>query len=97
MGGAETWLMELLTLPEGAVVLDGFDDAICGVAESSHIDGAVVAYSVEKILLTLQAEMSAEDAMEHFEYNIAGLGVENGPVFVYALRDVSTKTTPRDL
>lgn len=73
---------EDLNLPEGAVILDGFDAAICGVAESYHMSTGVVAYNVGKILEILQKDMPADDAVEYFEYNIAGLGVENGPIFI---------------
>jgi len=73
---------------EEALICDGLDEAIIGVAERINL-GPVAAYSVEKILdiLIPQMELDEEDlklpieeqesvlygmAMEHFEYNIKG-------------------------
>lgn len=47
---------------------DGFDDAIIGVEENS---GKLI-YSMSKCLNILRQDMSEEDALEHFYYNIHG-------------------------
>lgn len=54
---------------EEFLIADGFDDAILGVEENSMR----IIYSVSKCLEILQQEdMSYEDAMEHFTYNVSG-------------------------
>lgn len=45
---------------------DGFDEAILGVDESSMR----IIYSVSKCIEILCEEMSLEDALEHFSYNV---------------------------
>lgn len=47
---------------------DGFDDAIIGVDESSMR----LIYSVKKCIEILCKDMSYEDALEHFEFNVSG-------------------------
>jgi hypothetical protein len=47
---------------------DGFDDAIIGVDENTMR----LIYSVKKVIKILRKDMSWEDAMEHFHFNIAG-------------------------
>ena len=67
-----------------ALLLDGFDDAIIGLAERINLD-KVVAYDVEKILEIMCArdEMTYEEAYEYYEYNIKGAFMgEFTPVFV---------------
>ena len=73
---------------EEALLCDGFDEAIIGMAERINL-GPVVAYDVEKILsiLVQQMELDEEElkespeeqdaiaysmAVEYFEYNIRG-------------------------
>ena len=86
---------------EEALVCDGFDDAIIGMAERINL-GPVVAYSVEKIIEILmsqsditEADLDEDetlegrkytDAIEYFEYNIKGAWMgEFTPVFVEKL------------
>lgn len=54
-------------------MLDGFDEAIIGMAERINL-GPVVAYDVEKILEIMieRDEMTYEEAMEFFDFNIQG-------------------------
>lgn len=47
---------------------DGFDKAIIGVEENSMR----LIYSVSKCLAILCEDMSQEDAVEHFEFNVKG-------------------------
>ncbi len=61
---------------------DGFDDAILGVAERIGME-AVVAYSTPKIIEILSRDMTEEEAVEYFEFNILGAYVgERTPIFV---------------
>ena len=47
---------------------DGFDDAIIGV----DVDSMKLIYSVSKCIEILMQDMSYEDAVEFFDYNIEG-------------------------
>jgi hypothetical protein len=48
------------------LIADGFNDAIIGIDESSMR----IIYSVSKCIEILMQEMSEEDALEHFNYNV---------------------------
>lgn len=88
---------------EEALVCDGFDEAIIGMAERINL-GPVVAYSVEKIIEILmsqsditEADLDEDedlesrkytDALEYFEYNIKGAWMgEFTPVFIEKLEE----------
>lgn len=76
----ETW--QLLE-DEECLVADGFDRAVIGITFGSE---AKTVYSVRKIIdvLVNEEDMSVEDAIEHFEYNIAGSYMgEKTPIYVY--------------
>lgn len=47
---------------------DGFDEAIIGVDESTMR----LIYSVKKCILILMEDMSEEDAIEYFSFNVSG-------------------------
>jgi len=67
-----------------ALLCDGFDEAIIGMAERINL-GPVVAYDVDKMLeiMVERDGMSYEEAMEYFDYNILGAWMgENTPVFI---------------
>lgn len=67
---------------EGLLFADGFDEAILGVAERIGME-AVVAYSTPKIIEILACEMTEDEAVEYFEFNILGAYVgERTPVFI---------------
>lgn len=62
---------------------DYFDEAIVGLAQRIGMD--VICYDKEKVLelLCVKEEMTYEDAIEHFEYNIIGSWVgDTTPVFL---------------
>lgn len=65
--------------PEDEILkADGFDDAILGYDELS---GRLI-YSVQKCLDILVEDMSYEDALEHFSFNISGAYVgEKTPIW----------------
>ena len=76
---------EVAEYNEEALLCDGLDEAIIGVAERINL-GPVAAYSVEKIIEILMGrdEMTYEEAYEFFSYNIIGSWMgENTPVFIY--------------
>ena len=65
------------------LIADGFDEALIGI---SH--GAVpkAVYDIDQIIdiLCRDDDMTREDAIEHFEFNIGGSYVgEKTPLFVY--------------
>ncbi len=89
---------EIAEINEEALLIDGFDSAIIGMAERINL-GPVVAYDEEKIIDILASQMELDDtegmtedeiesekyimAIEYFEYNIKGAWLgENTPVFV---------------
>lgn len=51
---------------EELLKMDGFDDAVIGIDEHSMR----LIYSRSKILEILQKDMSEEDALDYFEFNI---------------------------
>ncbi len=71
-----------------ALLCDGFDEAIIGMAERINL-GPVVAYDVDKMLdiMVERDGMTYEDAVEYFDYNILGAWMgENTPVYVFSNR-----------
>lgn len=67
---------------EGLLFADGFDEAILGVAERIGME-AVVAYSTPKIIEILSRDMTEDEALEYFEFNILGAYVgERTPIFI---------------
>ena len=76
-----------------ALICDGFDEAIIGMAERINL-GPVVAYDVEKIIEILMKDMEVEPddleedvkremAYEYFYFNIQGAWMgEFTPIFI---------------
>ena len=57
---------------------DGFDDAVIGLEEGS----TRLIYSVSKCIHILMEDMSMEEAIEYFEYNVSGSYVgEKTPIW----------------
>jgi len=65
--------------PEDEILkADGFDDAIIGIDDSSMR----LIYSVSKCIEILSQDMDEEDAVEYFEFNVAGAYVgEKTPIW----------------
>lgn len=65
-----------------AVLLEGFDDALIGIARRNGL--SVAAYSEEKCLEVLMAQgMEREGAIDYFENNVAGSWMGDGtPIIV---------------
>ena len=62
---------------------DGYDDAIIG-----YTDAGVAVYSIESIIMIMvtKEDMTHEDALDHFYYNVSGAYVgEYTPIFVHDL------------
>tara|TARA_R100000306_G_C4321368_1_gene115313 strand:+ start:468 stop:701 length:234 start_codon:yes stop_codon:yes gene_type:complete len=69
------------------LVADGYDEAVLGIARRcSQPD--LIAYDVEKIIeiLMTRSDMTYEEAVEFFDFNIAGAWVgEETPIFIYKM------------
>ena len=75
---------EIAEINPDALLCDGFDEAIIGIADRINLN-SVVAYSVEKIIeiMVERDNMTYEEALEYYEYNILGSWVgENTPIFI---------------
>ena len=65
--------------------IDGFDECIIGIAQIWGKDMPVVVYDIGEIIEVLieEHDMSREEAVEYFEFNIAGAYVcEYTPLYV---------------
>ncbi len=66
---------------EGVIVLDGWDDCILGTTPFK--DAFKVVYSTRKIIASLEKDMTHEEAVEYFSYNIECLYAgEYGPILL---------------
>ena len=73
--------MNLLDEYPDLLTLDGFDEAIMGIVE--RIDLQVVCYNKTKVLNILMKDMSHQEAIEYFEFNILGAYMgEATPVYL---------------
>lgn len=65
---------ELPEWAEGAVILEGLDDAIIGIGQQWGSNPCMI-YSVQKIIdiLVKRDEMDPDDAVEYYEFNIMQL------------------------
>jgi hypothetical protein len=82
----------ILDNPE-AIVLDGYDDAIIGIG-SVYGSNMVLVYDIQKIISILMEDMSYDEALEFYDYNIACLYAgENTPILanVYKKKKKSKK------
>jgi hypothetical protein len=73
---------------EGAIMLDGLDEAIVGIVEVFGSSPRIL-YSRSKILEILQTRdlMTEQEAEEFYDYNILGLYAgEQNPVFLVTIK-----------
>jgi hypothetical protein len=94
---------EIAEINPEALLLDGFDEAIIGMAERINL-GPVIAYDVEKIIQILANDMEVEEddledgqsiedlkismSYEYFYFNIQGAWMgENTPIFISKLEN----------
>jgi hypothetical protein len=78
-------LVDIDEYAEGAVLLDGLEDAIVGIVEDFGSPGRKMLYSKSRILKILQERdlMTYGEAEEFYDYNILGLYAgELTPVFL---------------
>ena len=67
---------------EGAIILEGLDEAIIGIGNQWGRPPCLV-YSIEKIIDILKKDMNADDAWEFYEHNIMCLGAgEQNPLMM---------------
>lgn len=63
-----------------------FDEAIIGIAERIGME-PVVAYDIDKIIEILSRDMTEDEAIEYFEYNILGAYVgDRTPIYVNTIK-----------
>lgn len=75
---------------EEALLADGFDHCILGVAEGFSFSEPVVIYDKELILNTLGEAMSSDEAVEYYHFNILGSYVgEKTPIYMTTIRDLA--------
>jgi hypothetical protein len=89
---------EIAEINPDALMCDGFDEAIIGMAERINLE-PIVAYSTEKVIEILMRDMEVDEkdleegesvenvkyqmAYEYFEYNIKGAWMgEFTPIFI---------------
>ena len=94
---------EIAEINEEALIIDGFDSAIIGMAERINL-GPIIAYDVEKIIEILANDMEVEEddlvddqsieelkismAYDYFYFNIHGAWMgENTPIFISKLQN----------
>ena len=78
-------LIDIDEYAEGAVLLDGLEDAIIGIVEDFGSPGRKILYSKPRILHILQDRdlMTYGEAEEFYDYNILGLyASEQNAVFL---------------
>jgi hypothetical protein len=68
------------------MVADGFDDAIIGVDDNN----LKIVYDIDKVIdILIKDGMSVDEAIEYYEYNIAGAYVgENTPSFIRLITEI---------
>ena len=70
---------------EEIIIYDEFEDAIIGLADRFGMDTSV-AYDYDKVIKILMGDMSYEEAVEYFDFNVIGGWVgDSTPVFIKVL------------
>lgn len=79
------WISENY-LDSEVILFDGFEEAFIGVAENNN--HLVAVYDRTKCLDILSRDMSEEDAIEHFLFNVEGTKLGDGtPLFVTKIEE----------
>ena len=85
--------MDLEFFAEGAIMLDGLEDAIVGIVEEFG-NGRRILYSKPKILEILchRDGMTEDEAIEFYDYNILGLyaGEQNAVFLTLSVKPIKT-------
>ena len=75
----------LSEIDENILLADGFDDAFVGVVERCG-QPTISCYDRDRCIEILMKDMSYEDAVEHFDFNVSGAYVgEYTPCFITTL------------
>ncbi len=84
-----TEIRELIDLYESpAMQIDGHDNAIIGAGEVGSDGEYILVYSEQRILLNLMDEgMDQEEAIEFYEFNIAGCYIGEGTPLIIDERE----------
>ena len=70
---------------EEIIIYDEFEDAIIGLADRFGMDTSV-AYDYDKVIKILMEDMSYEEEVEYFDFNVIGGWVgDSTPVFIKVL------------
>ena len=87
-------LVDIDEYAEGAVLLDGLENAIIGIVEDFGSPGRKMLYSKQRILNILQERdlMTYSEAEEFYDYNILGLHVSDQNVVFLDLEITPIKT-----
>ena len=73
-------IIESIGDTENILKADGFDSAVIGI----DLNEMKLIYSVSKCIEILSNDMSIDEAVEYFEYNVAGAYVGNHtPIWCY--------------
>ena len=76
-------IKQIQILNTNALTADGFDEAIFGIGMRNN--QWVVIYNADKCIEILMKDMSEEEAVEHFEFNVTGAWCgDHTPMFVYS-------------
>lgn len=87
------WL-ESMTFGEGVLIADGFDDALIGLVGRGP--DLVALYDSEKCIeiLVSRDEMTLEEAMEFFDYNVLGAYMgDRTPMFAIMYKEEKNEGT----
>ena len=68
------WLERIADVNPDAVILEGYETCIVGLAERYGINGPVLAYDYQRCIEVLikRDDMSYDEAVEFFEFNTLG-------------------------
>tara|TARA_R110001583_G_scaffold187761_1_gene349251 strand:- start:81 stop:365 length:285 start_codon:yes stop_codon:yes gene_type:complete len=70
-----------LVAPDYAILLaDNLDKAFVGIDSENETPRAV--YSIEKCIEVLSEDMSSEEAVDYFWFNVAGSGGKGYPIYI---------------
>jgi hypothetical protein len=77
---------ELAELNPSAVLWDGFDEALIGIGERCCMEHVAV-YDRDKMIEILMEDMSEEEAIEYYEFNILGAWIsEHTPILLTVMK-----------
>jgi hypothetical protein len=73
---------------EGAVVLDGLNDAIIGTARNKNFE-CVLVYAIDKIMNIIMArdQMTLTEAREFYDFNIDAHYGNRSPIFIEPIEE----------